>query len=133
MRGQRRFAVLAGLAAVAVAAAVGYGSASALATGSSTDGAPVITTPAPTKAAGTVTWAVYRETATLDPIKAFDYPDNAAVALTCDSLVRANPDMTLSPGIATMTTPNSHKIVFSLHPGGASAPARSPRMTWSSA
>jgi peptide/nickel transport system substrate-binding protein len=77
----------------------------------------VITTPAPTKAAGTVTWAVYRETATLDPIKAFDYPDNAAVALTCDSLVRANPDMTLSPGIATMTTPNAHKIVFSLHPG----------------
>jgi hypothetical protein len=35
-----------------------------------------------------VTWAVYRETATLDPIKAFDYPDNAAVALTCDARAR---------------------------------------------
>jgi peptide/nickel transport system substrate-binding protein len=93
--------------AVTAMAAVGYGAAQA--------GGPVITTPAPTKTADTVTWAFYRETATLDPIKAFDYPDNGAVALTCDALVRAKPDMTLGNGIATMSTPSPLKIDFTLH------------------
>ena len=69
-------------------------------------------TPAPTSTAGTVTWALYRETATLDPIKAFDYPDNGAVALACDSLVRQNPDLSLTNGLATMTNPNPTTIDF---------------------
>ncbi|MDP9257860.1 MAG: ABC transporter substrate-binding protein [Actinomycetota bacterium] len=109
MKGQRRLVVLAAVVAVTAMAGVGYGSAQA--------GAPVITTPAPTGTADTVTWGLYRETATLDPIKAFDYPDNAAVALTCDALVRANPNMTMSAGIATMTTPSPLKIDFTLHAG----------------
>jgi peptide/nickel transport system substrate-binding protein len=35
-----------------------------------------ILTPKPTKDAGALTWALYRETQTLDPIQAFDYPEN---------------------------------------------------------
>ena len=93
-----------------------------------------ITTPAPTKTAGTVTWAVYRETATLDPIKAFDYPDNGAVALTCDSLVRENPDLTLSPrhGDDDQSQPEQDRF---LDGAGREIPRRTSGdlgMTWSS-
>ena len=112
MNGKRRLTVVAGVLALTATAALGSGASAALARAGSATAAPVITTPAPTSTAGTVTWAVYRETATLDPIKAFDYPDNAAVALACDALVRANPDMTFGNGIATMTTPSPLTIVF---------------------
>ena len=122
MRTQLRCVVFAGLVLVTTIAAAGCGSSAAppssgpVAT-TPTNAATTIMTPKPTGTAGTVTWAVYRETATLDPIKAFDYPDNAAVALTCDSLVRQNPDMSLTNGIATMSNPNPLTIDFKLHPG----------------
>jgi peptide/nickel transport system substrate-binding protein len=35
-----------------------------------------VLTPKPTSAAGDVVWSTYRETQTLDPIQAFDYPEN---------------------------------------------------------
>ena len=117
MNGKRRLSVVVGVLALTATAALGSGASTALARAGSAAATPVVTTPAPTSTAGTVTWAVYRETATLDPIKAFDYPDNAAVALACDALVRANPDMTFGNGIATMTTPSPLTIVFTLHPG----------------
>ena len=37
-------------------------------------------TPAASGDAGKVTWALYRDVQTLDPIQAFDYPENTAVA-----------------------------------------------------
>jgi peptide/nickel transport system substrate-binding protein len=43
------------------------------------------TTPAPKGKAGKVTWALYREVNTLDPIQAFDYPENTAITAMCDS------------------------------------------------
>ena len=65
------------------------------------DGASTILTPAPTGEAENAVWAVYRETSTIDPIYVFDYPDNAAMAIACESLLRQQPDLTIAPGLAT--------------------------------
>ena len=49
-------------------------------------------TPAPTTTYnGVVTWALYRETNSLDPIFAFDYPENTVIAAMCDTLLRQSP------------------------------------------
>ena len=50
-----------------------------------------------TKPVSSVTWAVYRDVNSLDPIYAFDYPENTAVSLMCESLLRQAPDGSLSP------------------------------------
>ena len=60
-------------------------------------------------------WATYRETQTLDPIQAFDYPENTVDPLLCDSLLRQAPDMTVGPGLATYTTPSPTQFDFTLH------------------
>ena len=65
------------------------------------EGASTILSPAPTGEAESAVWAVYRETATIDPIYVFDYPDNAAMAIACESLLRQEPDLTIGPGLAT--------------------------------
>ena len=74
-----------------------------------------VLTPKPTTQAGDVVWATYRETQTLDPIKAFDYPENTVDPLLCDSLLRQAPDQTLGPGIATYTAPTSTEYDFTLN------------------
>ena len=63
-------------------------------------GADTVLTPAPTGEADSAVWATYRETSTLDPIFGFDYPDNSAMAVACESLLRQNPDLTIGPGLA---------------------------------
>jgi len=65
------------------------------------EGADTILTPAPSGEAESVVWATYRETSTIDPIYVFDYPDNTAMAIACESLLRQNPDLTVGPGLAT--------------------------------
>lgn len=82
------------------------------------EGADTILTPAPTAEAESAVWAVYRETSTIDPIYVFDYPDNAAMAIACESLLRQNPDLTIGPGLATSveyTSPTS--LVVTLRDG----------------
>ncbi len=74
-----------------------------------------VLTPKPTSDGGDVTWATYRETQTLDPIKAFDYPENTVDPLLCDSLLRQAPDQTLGPGIATYTAPSPTEYDFTLN------------------
>ena len=74
-----------------------------------------VLTPEPTKDAGNVVFATYRETQTLDPIKAFDYPENTVDPLLCDSLLRQAPDQTLGPGIATYTSPSATQYDFTLN------------------
>ncbi len=74
-----------------------------------------VLTPKPTSAAGDVVWSTYRETQTLDPIQAFDYPENTVDPLLCDSLLRQGPDQTLGPGIATYTAPSSTEYDFTLN------------------
>jgi len=75
------------------------------------------TTPAPTGQAGKVTWATYRDVGTIDPIQAFDYPENTAITTLCDSLQRQAPDGTIGPGLATLTHPNDTTLVITLKDG----------------
>jgi peptide/nickel transport system substrate-binding protein len=77
----------------------------------------VTTTPAGTKPYGTVVWAVYRSVNSLDPIYAFDYPENTAISLMCESLLKQAPNGALVPGLATMTNPSPTKLVFTIQPG----------------
>jgi peptide/nickel transport system substrate-binding protein len=76
----------------------------------------VVSTAAGTKPVSSVTWAVYRDVNSLDPIFAFDYPENTADSLMCESLLKQNADGTIVPGLATMTSPNPLKLVFAINP-----------------
>ena len=78
----------------------------------------LVTTTAPgSKHVSSVTWAVYRDVNSLDPIFAFDYPENTAVSLLCESLLRQAPDGAVGPGLATLATPSPTKFVLTLKPG----------------
>ena len=77
----------------------------------------VTTTPPGSKPVSSVTWAVYRDVNSLDPIFAFDYPENTAVSLLCESLLRQSPSGAIGPGLATLATPSPTKFVFTLRPG----------------
>ena len=68
------------------------------------------TTPAPTGDIDSFTWSIYAEPFSLDYAYAFDYADNQVLANVCESLLRLNPDYSLSPGLAesaTQTAPQS--------------------------
>src|SRR5215469_4362588 len=77
----------------------------------------VATTPAGTKQVASTTWAVYRDVNSLDPAFAFDYPENTAISLMCESLLRQQPDGSVAPGLATMTTQSPTKLVFTIKQG----------------
>ena len=79
----------------------------------------VATTPAGTKQVASVTWAVYRDVNSLDPAFAFDYPENTAISLLCESLLRQQPDGSLAPGLATVAYPSPTSIVFTIRKGAA--------------
>ncbi|MFJ2353492.1 ABC transporter substrate-binding protein [Glutamicibacter sp. NPDC087673] len=55
----------------------------------------------PTGELDKLTWSLYAEPYSLDYAYAFDFPDNQVLANTCESLLRLNPDMSVSPGLAT--------------------------------
>jgi peptide/nickel transport system substrate-binding protein len=78
-----------------------------------------ITTPAGTKPVDKITWAVYRETNSLDPIYAFDYPENTVISLLCESLLRQGPDGSIGDGLASLDDSDPTKLVFTLKPGVA--------------
>jgi peptide/nickel transport system substrate-binding protein len=77
----------------------------------------VATTPAGSKPVQSVVWAVYRDVNSLDPIFAFDYPENTADSLMCESLLLQAPGGALRPGLATVSTPSPTTMVFTLRPG----------------
>lgn len=74
------------------------------------------TTEPGTKPVPKVVWAVYREVNSLDPAYAFDYPENTAISLMCESLLRQAPDGSVGPGLATLSTPSPTEFVFTLRP-----------------
>ncbi|WP_030436808.1 ABC transporter substrate-binding protein [Actinoplanes subtropicus] len=74
-----------------------------------------VLSPAPTADAGDLTWATYRETQTLDPIKAFDYPENTVDPLLCDALLRQKPDLTIGDGLAKVTTTSPTRFDFTIN------------------
>ena len=74
-----------------------------------------VVTPAAKGSVDSVTWAVYRETNSLDPIVAFDYPENTAITPLCDALLRQEPDGTIGAGLATAITtlnPTTYRIAL---------------------
>jgi len=77
----------------------------------------VATTPPGTKQVSSVVWAVYRDVNSLDPAFAFDYPENTAISLMCESLLRQQPDGSLGPGLATVAYPSATTMVFTIRPG----------------
>ncbi|TYL53299.1 ABC transporter substrate-binding protein [Agromyces mariniharenae] len=58
------------------------------------------TTDAPSGDIDSYSWVSYAEPFSLDYAYAFDYSDNQVLANVCESLLRLNPDYTLSPGLA---------------------------------
>jgi peptide/nickel transport system substrate-binding protein len=75
----------------------------------------VVDTPAPTKDAGDVVWATYRETQTLDPIQGFDYPEQTADSILCDSLLRQKNDMSYGDGLGKLTQPSDTEFDFEIN------------------
>ena len=75
------------------------------------------TTPAAKGNAGRITWATYRDVGTIDPIQAFDYPENTVITALCDSLLRQAPDGGIGPGLATLTHPDDKTTVITLKDG----------------
>jgi peptide/nickel transport system substrate-binding protein len=74
------------------------------------------TTPAASGTTGAVTWATYREVQTLDPIQAFDYPENTVITSMCDSLLQQQPDGSSQPGLATkVDQPDPTTIVLTIN------------------
>ncbi|MET4159889.1 ABC transporter substrate-binding protein [Agromyces sp. PvR057] len=57
-------------------------------------------TAAPSGDIDSFTWANYGEPYSLDYAYAFDYADNMVLSNVCESLLRLNPDYTLTPGLA---------------------------------
>jgi peptide/nickel transport system substrate-binding protein len=110
------------VAATAIAAALALAACGRSATGgggttgnlSPTKGL-VVTTPPGSKPVSSVTWAVYRDVNSLDAIYAFDYPENTAVSLMCESLLKQSPDGAIGPGLATVSTPSPTTLVFTIN------------------
>src|ERR1700682_5756505 len=75
------------------------------------------TTPPGKKAVDKAVWGVYRETNSLDPIFAFDYPENTVLAVLCEQLIVQSADGSITPGLATLTYPNATTLVVDLKPG----------------
>ena len=82
-----------------------------------TTAGPAPTTPAASGDVDSVTWATYREVNTLDPIYAFDYPENTVIYSMCESLLAQQPDGTITPGITTLTRPDDTTMVFTVTEG----------------
>jgi peptide/nickel transport system substrate-binding protein len=98
------------------ASAGAAGTASASPAASPAASALPVTTQAATTEVDSVTWAVYRDVQTIDPIYVFDYPDNAAVSLLCESLSRQQPDGTITDGLATLSKPDDKTLVYAINP-----------------
>jgi peptide/nickel transport system substrate-binding protein len=75
------------------------------------------TTPAGTQPVDSITWAVYRDVISVDPLFAFDYPENTAISLMCESPLRQAPDGEIVPGIADVATPDDTTYVITVKDG----------------
>ncbi|MFJ6415474.1 ABC transporter substrate-binding protein [Paeniglutamicibacter sp. NPDC091659] len=75
-------------------------------------------TPAPSGELDKLTWSLYAEPYSLDYAYAFDYADNQVLANVCESLLRLNADMSVSPGLATkFENPTPTTWVYTIREG----------------
>jgi peptide/nickel transport system substrate-binding protein len=77
----------------------------------------VAITPAGTRPVPSVVWAINRDVISLDPIYDAAFPEYTADSLMCESLLRQAPDGSIEPGLATVSSPSSTTMVFTLRPG----------------
>ena len=111
------------LAAVVLAVALlvaGCGKSGASSTSQSSPGTASLPTSTPAASgpySGAVTWALYRETNSLDPIFAFDYPENTVIAALCDTLLRQSPAGVVGPGLSALTYTTPTTLVFNIRSG----------------
>ncbi|NEA56157.1 ABC transporter substrate-binding protein [Streptomyces sp. SID13666] len=75
-------------------------------------------TPAAAGPVNSFTWSLFAEPTSIDYAYAFDYPPNQILANVCESLLRWNPDLTTSPGLATSYThPTPTSWVYQIRSG----------------
>lgn len=75
-------------------------------------------TAAPSGDIDSFSWASYAEPYSLDYAYAFDYADNQVLANVCESLLRLNPDYTLTPGLAeSFERPTPTTWVYAIRDG----------------
>jgi peptide/nickel transport system substrate-binding protein len=75
------------------------------------------TTPAAKGDISSVTWDLFYEPTSLDPIHALDYTENEVLSNLCDSLVTLKPNFTYAPNLATYAHPNDTTWVYNIKPG----------------
>ncbi|HEX5195023.1 MAG TPA: ABC transporter substrate-binding protein [Solirubrobacteraceae bacterium] len=120
---RRTLAMIAAAAAALGLAACGRALPTAAQLGGNSSGAGATaglspeTTPPTRDYAKPVVWVTYRPVETLDPVQAFDYPENTVDTTLCDSLQRQQPDGSIGPGLATATYPTPTKLVLNLRTG----------------
>ncbi|SJN09216.1 Oligopeptide ABC transporter, periplasmic oligopeptide-binding protein OppA (TC 3.A.1.5.1) [Leucobacter sp. 7(1)] len=69
------------------------------------------TTPKPGAVADKVVWnSTYGELASLDPVKAFNYPENTIVSNLCEPLFQMQPDLSIKPNLATESDTTDGKV-----------------------
>ncbi len=75
------------------------------------------TTPG-TQPVAKLTWNLPYEPLSLDPMHSFNYAENTVIANLCESLLRQNPDLSVSPGLAEkVATPNDTTYVYTIRDG----------------
>ncbi|WP_035791996.1 ABC transporter substrate-binding protein [Kitasatospora mediocidica] len=76
------------------------------------------TTPAAAGPIDSFTWSLFAEPASIDYAYSFDFPPNQILSNVCESLLRWNPDLTTSPGLATSySNPTPTSWVYQIRPG----------------
>lgn len=75
-------------------------------------------TPDPSGELESLTWATYAEPSSLDYAYSFDYAANQVLANVCESLLRLNADMSVSPGLASgVENPTPTTWVYTIRDG----------------
>ena len=121
LRARRRISPAAMVAGSAIAALALVSCASSGGSGSTaapTEWELTTETPAPSGDIDTVTWASYSAPCSLDYACAVDDADSQVLANVCESLLRLNPDFTLSPGLAeSFENPTPTTWVYQIRQG----------------
>lgn len=75
-------------------------------------------TQSPTGELDSLSWSLYAEPYSLDYAYAFDYSDNQVLANVCESLLRLDADLSVSPGLATKwENPTPNTWVYTIRQG----------------
>lgn len=117
---RRGAAVAAGVAvaALALTSCASSGGTTGAETPGTADWKVTEQTAAPAGDAGTITWASYAEPFSLDYAYAYDYADRQVLSNVCESLLRMNPDFTLTPSLAkSFSNPTPTTWIYELRDG----------------